>query len=122
MKSLIDLFDGRSQLLVYHFMFAPDYTAGCAASSAIAGGVNGFVRTAGPGRISWYASTSSRAIRAGWKSRPLPSRSRSPADRPLLRRATRRPPAIWPALQVAGITGSGRLSAGILVRDVRGIS
>ena len=50
MKSLIDLFDGRSQLLVYHFMFAPDYTAGCAACSAIAGGFNGFVRTAGPGR------------------------------------------------------------------------
>src|SRR5271165_370958 len=27
--SLMDLFRGRSQLLVYHFMFGPDYTAGC---------------------------------------------------------------------------------------------
>jgi predicted dithiol-disulfide oxidoreductase (DUF899 family) len=36
--SLADLFDGRSQLLVYHFMFGPDYTAGCPACSAIADG------------------------------------------------------------------------------------
>ena len=34
---------GRSQLLVYHFMFGPDYTAGCPACSAIADGFNGFV-------------------------------------------------------------------------------
>ena len=27
--ALVDLFKGRSQLLVYHFMFGPDYTAGC---------------------------------------------------------------------------------------------
>jgi predicted dithiol-disulfide oxidoreductase (DUF899 family) len=37
-----DLFRGRSQLLVYHFMFGPDYTAGCPACSAIADGFNGF--------------------------------------------------------------------------------
>jgi predicted dithiol-disulfide oxidoreductase (DUF899 family) len=41
--SLINLFRGRSQLLVYHFMFGPDYTAGCPACSAIADGFNGFV-------------------------------------------------------------------------------
>jgi predicted dithiol-disulfide oxidoreductase (DUF899 family) len=41
--SLADLFQGRSQLLVYHFMFGPDYTAGCPACSAIADGFNGFV-------------------------------------------------------------------------------
>ena len=41
--SLADLFRGRSQLLVYHFMFGPDYTAGCPACSAIADGFNGFV-------------------------------------------------------------------------------
>lgn len=41
--SLADLFDGRSQLLVYHFMFGPDYTAGCPSCSAIADGFNGFV-------------------------------------------------------------------------------
>jgi predicted dithiol-disulfide oxidoreductase (DUF899 family) len=39
--SLADLFRGRSQLLVYHFMFGPDYTAGCPACSAIADGFNG---------------------------------------------------------------------------------
>jgi len=40
--TLADLFRGRSQLLVYHFMFGPDYTAGCAACSAIADGFDGF--------------------------------------------------------------------------------
>src|SRR4029453_6496422 len=40
--SLADLFRGRSQLLVYHFMFGPDYKAGCPACSAIADGFNGF--------------------------------------------------------------------------------
>jgi predicted dithiol-disulfide oxidoreductase (DUF899 family) len=40
--SLADLFRGRSQLLIYHFMFGPDYTAGCPACSAIADGFNGF--------------------------------------------------------------------------------
>src|SRR3954470_6175176 len=35
---LADLFRGRSQLLVYHFMFGPDYEAGCTACSAIADG------------------------------------------------------------------------------------
>ncbi len=39
--SLADLFRGRSQLLVYHFMFGPDYTAGCTSCSAIADGFNG---------------------------------------------------------------------------------
>jgi predicted dithiol-disulfide oxidoreductase (DUF899 family) len=40
--SLPDLFQGRSQLLVYHFMFGPDYKAGCATCSTIADGFNGF--------------------------------------------------------------------------------
>ena len=40
--SLADLFRGRPQLLVYHFMFGPDYNAGCPACSAIADGFNGF--------------------------------------------------------------------------------
>jgi predicted dithiol-disulfide oxidoreductase (DUF899 family) len=39
--SLADLFRGRSQLLVYHFMFGPDYTVGCPACSAIADGFDG---------------------------------------------------------------------------------
>jgi predicted dithiol-disulfide oxidoreductase (DUF899 family) len=41
--SLADLFRGRSQLLIYHFMFGPDYKAGCPSCSAIADGFNGFV-------------------------------------------------------------------------------
>ena len=41
--SLKDLFRGRSQLLVYHFMFGPDYTAGCPSCSAIADGFEGLV-------------------------------------------------------------------------------
>jgi predicted dithiol-disulfide oxidoreductase (DUF899 family) len=40
--SLADLFQGRTQLLVYHFMFGPDFTAGCPSCSAIADGFNGF--------------------------------------------------------------------------------
>jgi len=39
--TLADLFRGRSQLLVYHFMFGPDYTAGCPSCSSIADGFNG---------------------------------------------------------------------------------
>src|ERR1700704_1730247 len=41
--SLVDVFRGRSQLLVYHYMFGPDYTAGCATCSTIADGFDGFV-------------------------------------------------------------------------------
>jgi len=41
--SFADLFRDRSQLLIYHFMFGPDYTAGCPACSAIADGFNGSV-------------------------------------------------------------------------------
>jgi predicted dithiol-disulfide oxidoreductase (DUF899 family) len=41
--SLAGLFAGRSQLLVYHFMFGPDYSAGCPSCSAIADGFNGSV-------------------------------------------------------------------------------
>ncbi len=39
--SLADLFRGRSQLMVYHFMFGPDYEAGCVSCSSIADGFNG---------------------------------------------------------------------------------
>ncbi|MBV9566141.1 MAG: DUF899 domain-containing protein [Bradyrhizobium sp.] len=39
--TLADLFQGRSQLLIYHFMFGPDYTAGCPSCSAIADGFDG---------------------------------------------------------------------------------
>jgi predicted dithiol-disulfide oxidoreductase (DUF899 family) len=39
--SLADLFRGRSQILVYHFMFGPDWKAGCVSCSALADGFNG---------------------------------------------------------------------------------
>src|ERR1700761_855517 len=39
--TLADLFGGRSQLVVYHFMFGPDYVAGCPSCSSIADGFNG---------------------------------------------------------------------------------
>jgi predicted dithiol-disulfide oxidoreductase (DUF899 family) len=42
-RTLEELFDGRSQLLVYHFMFGPDYKAGCLSCSSIADGFNGIV-------------------------------------------------------------------------------
>lgn len=40
--SLADLFRGRSQLLIYHFMFGPDFKAGCPSCSSIADGFDGF--------------------------------------------------------------------------------
>jgi predicted dithiol-disulfide oxidoreductase (DUF899 family) len=39
--SLADLFQGNSQLLIYHFMFGPDFTAGCPSCSSVADGFNG---------------------------------------------------------------------------------
>ena len=41
-KTLAQLFDGHSQLLVYHFMFGPEFEAGCPACSSIADGFDGF--------------------------------------------------------------------------------
>jgi predicted dithiol-disulfide oxidoreductase (DUF899 family) len=40
-KPLAELFDGRSQLLLYHFMFGPSYEAGCPVNSSIADSVDG---------------------------------------------------------------------------------
>jgi predicted dithiol-disulfide oxidoreductase (DUF899 family) len=42
-RTLAELFDGREQLIVYHFMFGPDYEAGCPSCSAIADGFDGSV-------------------------------------------------------------------------------
>jgi predicted dithiol-disulfide oxidoreductase (DUF899 family) len=42
-KTLAELFDGRSQLLVYHFMFGPSYEAGCPINSSIADSIDGVV-------------------------------------------------------------------------------
>src|SRR3954451_23029513 len=71
--SLADLFRGRSQLLIYHFMFGPDYTAGCPACSAIADGFNGFaVHLANHDVMLWavsrapYAKLDAYKKRMGW--------------------------------------------------------
>jgi predicted dithiol-disulfide oxidoreductase (DUF899 family) len=42
-RSLPDLFDGRSQLLIYHFMFGPDYQAGCPTNSSMVDGFDGLL-------------------------------------------------------------------------------
>ena len=53
--SLADLFGGRSQLLIYHFMFGPDYEAGCPSCSAIADGFNGSVVHLANHDVSFFA-------------------------------------------------------------------
>jgi predicted dithiol-disulfide oxidoreductase (DUF899 family) len=68
--SLTDLFKGRSQLLVYHFMFGPDYTAGCPACSAIADGFNGFtVHLANHDVMLWAVSRAPLAKLQAYKKR-----------------------------------------------------
>jgi predicted dithiol-disulfide oxidoreductase (DUF899 family) len=42
-RALANLFNGRSQLLIYHFMFGPSYQAGCPVNSSIADGINGLI-------------------------------------------------------------------------------
>jgi predicted dithiol-disulfide oxidoreductase (DUF899 family) len=68
--SLPDLFRGRSQLLVYHFMFGPDYTAGCPSCSAIADGFNGIaVHLANHDVMLWAVSSAPLAKLQGFKQR-----------------------------------------------------
>ena len=82
--SLADLFRGRTQLLVYHFMFGPDYKAGCPSCSAIADGFNGFaVHLANHDVMLWAVSRAPLAKlqafrqRMGWT---FPWASSSPGD------------------------------------------
>src|SRR6516162_4876644 len=68
--SLSDLFRGRSQLMVYHFMFGPDYTAGCPSCSAIADGFNGFqVHLANHDVMLWSVSRAPLAKLQAYKRR-----------------------------------------------------
>ena len=68
--SLADLFRGRAQLLVYHFMFGPDYTAGCPSCSAIADGFDGFaVHLANHDVMLWAASRAPLAKLQAYKRR-----------------------------------------------------
>ena len=68
--SLADLFRGRSQLLVYHFMFGPDYKAGCPSCSAIADGFNGIeVHLANHDVMLWATSRAPLAKLQAYKNR-----------------------------------------------------
>jgi predicted dithiol-disulfide oxidoreductase (DUF899 family) len=68
--TLADLFRGRSQLLVYHFMFGPDYTAGCPSCSSIADGFNGVaVHLANHDVMLWAVSRAPLAKLQGYKRR-----------------------------------------------------
>src|SRR5207237_4344843 len=68
--SLADLFKGRSQLRVYHFMFGPDWTAGCPSCSMIADGFNGFtVHLANHDVMLWAVSRAPLAKLQAYKKR-----------------------------------------------------
>ena len=68
--SLADLFRGRSQLLIYHFMFGPDYTAGCPSCSSIADGFNGIaVHLANHDVMLWAVSRAPLAKLQAYKRR-----------------------------------------------------
>jgi predicted dithiol-disulfide oxidoreductase (DUF899 family) len=68
--SLADLFQGRSQLLVYHFMFGPDYQAGCPSCSSIADGFDGFqVHLANHDVMLWAVSRGPLAKLQAYKQR-----------------------------------------------------
>jgi predicted dithiol-disulfide oxidoreductase (DUF899 family) len=68
--SLSDLFRGRSQLLIYHFMFGPDYKAGCPSCSAIADGFNGIaVHLANHDVMLWAVSRAPLAKLQAFKKR-----------------------------------------------------
>ena len=68
--SLADLFKGRSQLLVYHFMFGPDFEAGCPSCSMIADGFNGStVHLANHDVMLWAISRAPLAKLRGYKQR-----------------------------------------------------
>jgi len=82
--ALPNLFRGRSQLLVYHFMFGPDYTAGCPSCSSIADSFNGFaVHLANHDVMLWAVSRAPLAKLQAYKRRmgwTFPWASSSPSD------------------------------------------
>jgi len=68
--SLDDLFKGRSQLMIYHFMFGPDYKAGCPSCSMIADGFNGIaVHLANHDVMLWAVSRAPLAKLQAYKRR-----------------------------------------------------
>src|ERR1700690_3773654 len=68
--ALAALFRGRSQLLVYHFMFGPEFKAGCPSCSAIADGFNGIaVHLANHDVMLWAVSRAPLATLQSYKRR-----------------------------------------------------
>src|SRR5262249_38619874 len=68
--SFADLFKGRSQLLIYHFMFGPDFKAGCPSSSAMADGFAGVtVHLANQDVMLWAVSRAPLAKLQSYKRR-----------------------------------------------------
>lgn len=68
--SLAELFKGRSQLLVYHFMFGPDYKAGCPSCTSIADGFNGIaIHLANHDVMLWAVSRAPQAKLQAYKER-----------------------------------------------------
>ena len=68
--TLADLFAGRSQLMIYHFMFGPQYKAGCPSCSAIADGFNGIaVHLAHHDTMLWAVSRAPLAKLAAYRQR-----------------------------------------------------
>ncbi len=68
--TLPELFKGRSQLLVYHFMFGPDYTAGCPSCSSLADGFNGiYMHLANHDVMLWAVSRAPLAKLQAYKRR-----------------------------------------------------
>jgi predicted dithiol-disulfide oxidoreductase (DUF899 family) len=77
--SLADLFRGRSQLLVYHFMFGPEYAAGCPSCSAIADGTAIHWSTCPVGSLRARMRADLEAVLAGWRRDPhTPRGGRAP--------------------------------------------
>jgi predicted dithiol-disulfide oxidoreductase (DUF899 family) len=69
-RSLTELFEGRSQLMIYHFMFGPEYKAGCPSCSAIADGFNGIaVHLASHDTMLWAVSRAPLAKLTAYRQR-----------------------------------------------------
>ena len=83
-KTLDELFDGRSQLLVYHFMFGPSYEAGCPVNSSIADAIDGLIPHLHARDVTFLLASqgpqsklAAYQRRMGW---PLPWVSTAPSD------------------------------------------
>src|SRR5216683_2787024 len=80
--SLADLFRGRSQLIIYHFMFGPDYKAGCPSCSSIADSFNGvYTHLAKHAVMLWAVSPTTSARLISDRGKTISMRTRRPLQR-----------------------------------------